>query len=83
MTLAVYFDNGASPTEDSIPDNPPYPIVLVGCDTTNGPCSPTAITLESLQAQPTTSPVVPVVMIAVSAVALIGVMFLIRRRKTA
>jgi hypothetical protein len=55
----------------------------VGCDTTNGPCSPTAITLESLQAQPTTSPVVPVALIGVSAAALISVVFLVRRRKTA
>jgi hypothetical protein len=44
---------------------------------------PNAVTLNSLQAQPTTSPVVPVALIGVSALALIGVVFVVRRRKTA
>ena len=44
---------------------------------------PLAVTLESLQAQPTTSPVVPVALVGVSAAALVGVVFFIRRRKTA
>ncbi len=46
--------------------------------------SPTAVTLESLQAQPTTSPVLPVVLVGVSAAALIGVVLFARRgrRKT-
>jgi hypothetical protein len=43
----------------------------------------TAVTLESLQAQPTTSPVLPVALVGVSAAALIGIVFFIRRRKTA
>jgi hypothetical protein len=42
-----------------------------------------AVTLESLQAQSTTSPIVPVALIGVSALALIGVVFVVRRRKTA
>lgn len=44
---------------------------------------PLAVTLSSLQAQPTTSPVVPVALVGVSALALIGVVFVARRRKTA
>jgi hypothetical protein len=44
---------------------------------------PNAVTLNSLQAQPSTSPVVPVALIGVSAAALIGVVFFIRRRRTA
>jgi hypothetical protein len=44
---------------------------------------PNAVTLNSLQAQPTTSPVVPVALVGVSALALIGVVFVVRRRKTA
>jgi hypothetical protein len=42
-----------------------------------------AVTLESLQAQSTTSPVVPAALVGVSALALIGVVFVVRRRKTA
>jgi hypothetical protein len=45
--------------------------------------SPTAVTLSSLQAQPTTSPIVPLALVGVSAAALIGVVLFIRRRKTA
>jgi hypothetical protein len=41
----------------------------------------TAIELASLKAQPTTSPVVPVALIGVSAVVLLGVVFLARRRR--
>jgi hypothetical protein len=44
---------------------------------------PTAVTLESLQAQPTTSPAMPVALIGVSAATLIGVVLFVRRRKTA
>ncbi len=44
---------------------------------------PTAVTLESLQAQPTTSPVLPVALVGVSAAALIGIVVFIRWRKTA
>ncbi len=44
---------------------------------------PLAVTLDSLQAQPTTSPIVPVALIGVSTVALISVVLLVRRRKAA
>ncbi len=47
------------------------------------PSTPNAVTLSSLQAQPTTSPVVPVALIGVSVATLIGAVFVIRRRKTA
>ena len=45
---------------------------------------PTAVTLESLQARPTTSPAMPVALIGVSAATLIGVVLFVRlgrRRK--
>jgi hypothetical protein len=44
---------------------------------------PLAVTLESLEAQSNTSPVLPVALIGVSAAVLIGVVFLVRRRKMA
>jgi hypothetical protein len=79
--IGLYFDNGATPPDDNVPDTGDI-VVLIGC---GGPgnCSPTAITLNSLQAQPTTSPIVPVALVGVSALALIGVVFVARRRKTA
>jgi hypothetical protein len=76
MPSAVYYDNGMLDDEDAVPNSSTFSI---GCGT------PTAITLNSLQAQPTTSPVVPVALIGVSAVALIGIVYFTRRsrRKTA
>jgi hypothetical protein len=65
------------------------------CGSPNGPAGtgevedyawnfgPLAVTLESLHAQPTTSPIVPVALVGVSALALISVVFYIRRKKTA
>lgn len=44
---------------------------------------PTAVALSSLQAQPTTSSILPVALVGVSMAALIGVVFFARRRKTA
>ena len=72
---AIYFDNGIVDPDDNVPDTPGR--VNINCG------GPTAVTLSSLQAQPTTSPVLPVALVGVSAAALIGVVFLIRRRKTA
>jgi hypothetical protein len=74
MPTSVYFDNGITDPDDNVPDAGTFNI---NCGT------PTAVTLSSLQAQPTTSPVLPVALVGVSAVALIGVVFLIRRKKTA
>lgn len=47
------------------------------------PFGPTAVELSSLQVQPTTSPVAPIALVGISAAALIGVVFLVRRKKTA
>jgi hypothetical protein len=69
----VYYDGGDTNPDDNFPDNGP---LMINCGT------PTAVTLSSLQAQPTTSPVLPVALVGASAVALIGVVFLIRRKKT-
>ena len=74
IPAAIYFDNGITDPDDNVPDSAP---TAVSCGGT------TAVTLSSLQAQPTTSPVLPVALVGVSAAALIGVVFLIRRRKTA
>jgi hypothetical protein len=82
MHIALYFDNGGTPPDDNVPDAGDL-TVQVGCAAGGTPCSPTAITLNSLQAQPTTSPVVLVALVGVSALALIGVVFVARRRKTA
>ena len=71
---AVYFDNGITDPDDRVPD---LGTTNIGCGT------PTAVTLSSLQAQPTTSPVLPVALVGVSAIALIGVVLFARRRKTA
>jgi hypothetical protein len=80
-TVAVYYDNGAAPTEDSVPDAPPYPTVLIGCDTTVGPCSPTAITLESLSASTSQTETATLILITVGVVALGVVGGLAVRRK--
>ena len=45
--------------------------------------TPTAVTLSSLQAQPTTSPLAPLALVGVSALALITVVFFVRRKRTA
>jgi len=83
-TVAVYYDNGASPTEDSVPDAPPYPTVLISCDQTVGPCSPTAITLNSLEAKTDTQNNTTAVLILAGAVLTLGVAVVaIRRRRTA
>ena len=74
IPAAIYFDNGIVDPDDTVPDLGTTPINCGG---------PTAITLNSLQAQPTTPPVVPVALIGISAVALIGVVLFARRRKTA
>ena len=74
MPTAVYFDNGIIDPDDRVPN----------AGTVNTNCgTPTAVTLSSLQAQPTTSPVLPVALVGISAVALIGVVLFARRRKTA
>ena len=70
IPTAVYFDNGIVDPDDNVPD----------AGTFNINCGlPTAVTLSSLQAQPTTSPVLPVALVGVSAVVLISVVFLTRR----
>jgi hypothetical protein len=74
IPAAIYFDNGITDPDDNVPDTNPTTVSCGG---------PTAVTLSSLQAQPTTSPVLPVALVGVSAAALIGVVFLIRRKKTA
>ncbi len=76
IPTAIYFDNGIADPDDNVPDSGTF---AIGCG------SPTAVTLDSLQAQPTTSPILPVALIGVSAAALIGVVHLTRRgrRKTA
>jgi hypothetical protein len=74
MPTAIYYDNGMADPEDTVPDSGTF---ATSCG------SPTAVTLESLQAQPTTSPVVPAALVGISAAALIGIVYLIRRRKTA
>jgi hypothetical protein len=76
IPTVVYYDGGDTNPDDNLPNSG---ALLINCGT------PTTVKLDSLQAQPTTSPVVPVVLIGVSAVALIGVVFFTRRsrRKTA
>jgi hypothetical protein len=78
--MSMFYDNGVDASDDSIP-NSGMATNLFGCDTFGGSCSPTAITLDSLQAQPTTSPVLPVALIGLSAIALIGSVLFFRRRK--
>lgn len=82
-TVAVYYDNGASPTEDSVPDAPPYPTVLIGCDETSGPCSPTAVTLNNLEARPAETNTTAVVILGATLVLAFGALgtLAIRRRK--
>jgi hypothetical protein len=74
MPAAIYYDNGMANPEDTVPNSGTF---TIGCG------GATAVTLNSLQAQPTTSPVLPVALVGVSAAALIGVVFLVRRKKTA
>jgi hypothetical protein len=74
VPAVVYYDGGDTNPDDNLPNAGTTP---VSCGT------PTAVTLSSLQAQPTTSPVLPVALVGVSAMALIGIVFLIRRKKTA
>lgn len=45
VEMGLYFDNGASSNEDSIPDTPPYMLPRIGGD------SPTAITLSNIEAR--------------------------------
>lgn len=82
-TVAVYYDNGASPTEDSVPDAPPYPTVLVGCDTINGPCSPTAVTLNNLEATADAQNNTAALVLAATVVVALGLAGMALRRRTA
>jgi hypothetical protein len=70
IPYAVYFDNGIVDADDNVPDNG---ILTLSCG------GPTAVELSSLQARPTSSPVLPVALVGVSAAALIGIVFLTRR----
>jgi hypothetical protein len=74
IPTVVYYDGGDTNPDDNLPDSG---ALNISCG------DGTAVTLSSLQAQPTTSPVLPVALVGVSAVALIGVIFLARRKKTA
>jgi hypothetical protein len=71
ITSAIYFDNGIGDPDDNVPN---IGTLTLSCG------SPTAVTLNSLQAQPA-SPVVPVALIGVSAIALLGSVLFFRRRK--
>ena len=70
IPTVVYFDNGITDPDDNVPDRNTFNI---NCG------NPTAVTLSSLQAQPTTSPILPVALVGASAAALIGIVFLTRR----
>ena len=82
MTVGIYFDNGAAPSEDSIPGGLPYIPVLFGC-TASGPCSPTAITLTSMSANAEAKNTTPLILAGASVVCATIAIFLIRRRKAA
>jgi|GEM_PF-1856174 hypothetical protein len=73
MQVAVYYDNGIIDGEDQIPDS----------GTFNMSCgNPTAVTLNSLQAQPVnTSPLLPLALVGGAAVILIGAVFFTRRSR--
>jgi hypothetical protein len=72
ITTAIYFDNGIVDPDDNVPDSG---TVTISCG------APTAVTLNSLQAQPTTSPVLPLALVGGAAVILTGTMLYIRRKK--
>ena len=74
IPTVVYYDGGDTNPDDNLPDTG---AININCGT------PTAVTLNSLHAQPTTPPIVPAALIGVSAVALIGVVLFARRRKSA
>jgi hypothetical protein len=71
ITSAIYFDNGITNPDDSVPDDG---TLTLSCGT------PTAVTLDSLQAQPA-SPAVPVALIGVSAIGLLSSVLFFRRHK--
>lgn len=74
IPTAVYFDNGIVDPDDNVPDSGTF---TIGCG------GPTAVTLSSLQARSNTSPVLPLALVGGTLVALIGVVFYIRRKKIA
>jgi hypothetical protein len=74
LEAVVYYDGSTSDPDDNVPDSGTFSIQ---CG------APTAVTLNSLQAQPTASPVLPLALVGGAAVILIGAMLYFRRRQTA
>jgi hypothetical protein len=74
ITTAIYFDNGIVDPDDNVPDSG---TATISCG------APTAVTLNSLQAQPTTSPVLPLALVGGAAVILTGTVLFIRRKRIA
>jgi hypothetical protein len=83
--VAMYYDNGTGPSDDSIP-NTGTANFQFGCDIvgSNG-CSPTAVTLNSLEAKTDAQNNTAVVILAASVVATLGLAGVVvaRRRRTA
>ncbi len=70
MAVGIYFDNGAPPSEDSMPNTPPFIHILIGCAPGGTPCSPTAVTLESLSASTPQTETAMLILITAGVIAL-------------
>jgi hypothetical protein len=80
--MASYYDNGAAPSDDSVPDTDTFTF-LFGCNLGGTPCSPTAITLNSMSSNTDAKNTLPLILAGVSVVCAVIAVFLVRRRKIA
>ncbi|MFN8596880.1 MAG: hypothetical protein U0559_11950 [Anaerolineae bacterium] len=80
--IALYFDNGAVPPDDNVPDSGDL-VVQIGCAAGGTPCSPTAVTLNNLEARPAETNTSAVVILGATLVLAFGALgtLAIRRRK--
>ena len=83
ISMSVYFDNADSDNDDHTPDSGSYGITF-GCGAPGGDCSPTAVTLNNLEAKTDAPNNNTAVLILAGAVLTLGVAVVaIRRRRIA
>ena len=82
ISMSVYFDNADSDNDDHTPDSGSYGITF-GCGAPGGDCSPTAVTLNSLEAKTDTQNNTAVLILAGAVLTLGVAVVAIRRRRIA
>jgi hypothetical protein len=82
ISMAMYFDNADSPPDDHNPDSGSYAVTL-GCGAPGGGCSPTTITLITLNATADVKNPLPLIVVSAVAVCAVTAALVIRHKKTA